>query len=118
MIVRAFGTEKSGGKELVRLETRVDNSLTKTEAVTADEHGVVCYQRTSTGGQVTPFNPPQTIVPNPMSFGTKWETDERQLATRHLQLSVVAEEEIVVPAGKFHAFRAQCEQPWPISMKN
>ncbi len=115
MIVRAVGTDKAGEKELVRLETRVDNALTKTEAVAADEHGLVCYQRTSTGGQVTPFNPPQTIVPNPISLGTKWETDEGN--NTHLQFDVVAEEEIVVPAGKFHAFRAQCEQPWPISMK-
>jgi hypothetical protein len=116
MMIRAVGAEKTDEKELVRLETRIDDALVKTDVVGADEHGLLCYRRTFANGKVASFNPPQLIFPAPLSIGAQWETDEligeSQLS---LQFSVVAEEDVEVPAGKFHAWRAQCDQPWPIS---
>jgi hypothetical protein len=117
MVVRAVGTEKSNDKELVRLETRIADKLTKTEVVAADDHGLFCYRRISSEGKITSLNPPQIIIPDPLSVGAKWEMDDSVGGNQmHLQFEVVAAEDVVVPAGTFHAFHAQSEQPWPLSM--
>lgn len=116
MTVRAISTEKSADKELVRLETRANDSVIQTEDVATETHGIFCYRRAWPGKQDQPLDPPQLKLPDQMSVGTKWDTDESTPGTdAHLRFNVVAEEEVAVPAGTFHAFRAECEQPWPIS---
>ncbi|MGZ4982724.1 MAG: hypothetical protein ACXV9Q_01370 [Chthoniobacterales bacterium] len=116
MIVRAVAAEKSDAQGLVRLETLINDSLVKTEAVAAEERGLFCYERVSAAGKTTSFNPPRLLLPDPISVGTKWETDEMIAGNEtHLKFSVAAEEDVVVPAGTFHAFRAQCDEAWPVS---
>src|SRR3982074_1408177 len=56
---RVLGPEKPTGKELVRLETRRNDAIIKTETVAADDHGLFCYERTAADGKVASFNPPR-----------------------------------------------------------
>ena len=115
--VRIGGTESFGGEQLLKLETRKANELTKTELISVTNAGVLCFRRTTPGGKTVTFDPPQTIVKAPLQTGAKWTFDDRvEGADMHQEFTVLGEEEVTVPAGTFRAFRIRCEQPWPISM--
>ncbi len=115
--VVAVGTEKLNDQELVRLETRTADSPVKTELVATTAAGLSCYQRIFPGAKSVSFDPPQLLIPDSMKIGDQWEMDDFVNGNRtHLEFVVVAEEDVVVPAGNFRGFRAQCDQPWPVSM--
>jgi hypothetical protein len=68
--------------------------------------------------KVTTFNPPQTVLPEQLTVGTKWELEDQvDGSTMHQEFSVMAEEQITVPAGKFRAWRLECGRPWPMSAR-
>jgi hypothetical protein len=59
---RLKGTEQFEGKELLKLETLVGNTLSKTELVAVDENGIRCFARSGPGGKITALTSPQIIV--------------------------------------------------------
>jgi hypothetical protein len=115
--VRIAGTESVSGKELLKLETRVGDEITRTELIEVNEQGIHCHSRTVGDGPAVTFQPPQTLIPAPLTADATWELRDVVAGTEMLQqFRVVGEEQVVVPAGTFRAFHFRCEQPWPISM--
>ncbi|MFN2508771.1 MAG: hypothetical protein ABR589_08365 [Chthoniobacterales bacterium] len=115
--VRIAGKEQSDGKELLKLETVRNGSVTKTEFVTVDDGGLFCHRRATGDSTAVVFNPPQILVPAPLKIGTTWELDDAGGGGDvHQQFSVVAQEDVVVPAGSYRAYHLHCKQPWPISV--
>ncbi|MGI9089090.1 MAG: hypothetical protein ACR2HH_15330 [Chthoniobacterales bacterium] len=116
--VTLAGPEQLDGKPAFRLETRAGNVLQKTELISVDERGVYGLRRILPGGKTTNFQPPREWFPADLKFGAHWERDEEIDGTEmHLRFTVNVEDDIVVPAGKFHAFLCEAEEPWPISVK-
>jgi hypothetical protein len=114
--VRVSGVEQLGSKDLLKLETRVDDSLVRTELISVDDTGVHCARRTLGEGKAVSFDPPQTLVPAPLKEGATWELDDRAAGSdMHQQFTVAAQETVTVRAGTYHAFRLHCEQPWPVA---
>ena len=114
--VRIAGTEQLGARELLKVETRADEILTKTELIEADDTGIRIYRRTSAERKAVVSDPPQTLVPASLKIGVKWELDDRAAGTEmHQQFTVAAQESVTVPAGTYQAYRLHCEQPWPLS---
>ena len=115
LTVRINGTEQIGARELLKLETTAGDVVTKTELISVTEKGVLCHQRSGADGKATILEPPQTVVPLPLKIGATWEVNDHVSGGGTQQFKITAEEDVTVPAGKFHAFRMRCEQPWPIS---
>jgi hypothetical protein len=115
LTIRINGTEEIGKNELLKMETVADDVVTKTELITVDERGVHCHQRSGADGKATILEPPQTLVPAPLKIGATWEVNDHVAGGGVQQFTITAEEDVTVPAGKFHAFRMRCQQPWPIS---
>ena len=115
--VRA-GKQVLYGIEVVKLETLSGNVVSKFELVHADEEGVTRLARGGKDGQLTKLNPPEAIVVAPLRVGAEWESDgEVEGIKMHQHFTVVAEEGVVVPAGKFRAFHFHCENVSLISVK-
>lgn len=115
VVVRISGTEESEGEQLLRVETARDNALTRTELISADDRGVLCYRRSGADGNATSFQPPQVVIPGDVRVGSQWEVDGEPSGKARQQFVVRAEEQVRVPAGVFRAFRIECEEPWPVS---
>ena len=114
--VQIVGVETVDGKELLKVETRRAAELTKTELLSVEETGILCFRRETPEGRTVNFNPPQTLVKAPLQTGARWELDDRiDRADIHQAFTVGGEEDVVVPAGTFRAFRLHSEQPWPIA---
>lgn len=113
--VRSVVTVRAGkqlldGKEVVRFETLSNNVVSKTELVSVDDKGVVCLARIGKDGKVAKLNPPETIIAAPLKVGGAWETEGEAAGTKmHQRFTVLAEETVIVPAGKFRAFHLQCK---------
>ena len=115
--VRIAGTDTVVGKPLLRFESSVAKELTRTELIDVEEAGVLCFRRTTPDGMSVSFDPPQTVVKAPLQVGAKWSLDDKAAGVQMRQeFTVTAEEDVIVPAGTFRAFRLQCDQPWPISI--
>ena len=102
-------------KQVLKLETLVGDAVRKTELISIDAGGVHCHERIGPDGKSVTFDPPQTLVQAPLKVGMKWSVDDHVAGGGAQEFSVVSEEEVAVPAGKFRAFRIHCDQQWPIS---
>jgi hypothetical protein len=106
------------GKEVVRLETRSGDVVSKTELVNVDEKGIICLARGGKDGKIAKLNPPETIVAAPLKVGGAWEVEGEAAGMKmHQRFTVVAEEEVTVPAGNFQAFHLQSEDSSLMSIK-
>jgi hypothetical protein len=115
--VRA-GKQLFDGKEFVKLETLSGNVVSKTELVSVNEHGIVCFARSEKEGKLAKLDPPETLVPAPLKVGATWDLDGDVIGMRiHQHLTVVAEENVSVAAGRFRAFHLQCEDSSLMSIK-
>lgn len=115
--VRA-GKQLFDGKEVVKFETRSGNTVTKTELVRIDEHGIVCLARSGKDGKLVKLNPPETTLIAPLETGAAWDLNSSVEGIKtHQHFLVVAEENVTVPAGPFRAFHLQCEDSSLMSIK-
>jgi hypothetical protein len=104
-----IGRQTFEGKELLKFETRTDDSVTKTELMTADDRGVVCQARGGKDGRIAKLDPPQTIVPGSLKVGDSWDSDGEVAGMEMRQhFTVTAEELVRVGAGNFRAFHIHC----------
>jgi hypothetical protein len=94
------------GKEVAKLETLSNNVVSKTELVSVDENGVACLARSGKDGKIAKLNPPETIIAAPLKVGGAWEAAGMKM---HQRFTVLAEENVTVPAGRFRAFHLQCK---------
>jgi hypothetical protein len=117
VLYRLDGMENIDGKELLKFEMHRDGSITNTDLVTVDEHGITCWARINLDGELIKFNPPQTMVAAPLKQGATWNFDGQAGDLKvHQQYDVTGDEDIEVPAGEFHAFHIRGEQSSPSRM--
>jgi hypothetical protein len=117
VIVRA-GRQTFAGKEFIKVETTIDEVVTKTELMTLDEHGWVCHFRAGRDGRMAKLDPPQTVIPATIKAGDSWDSDGEVAGMEMRQHFVVEKEEpITVAAGRFRAFHIHCEDSSVMSAK-
>jgi hypothetical protein len=117
VLYRLEGTEDVDGKGLLKFEMHRAGSITNTDLVTVDEHGITCWARINLDGELIKFNPPQIMVAAPLKQGATWNFHGQagDLKVRQ-DYNVTGEEDIEVPAGEFHAFHIRGEQSSPSRM--
>jgi hypothetical protein len=111
---RLGGTEKIDNKDLRRLEIYLGDAIDSIDLIAIEEQGIVCPARTDGHGSVIKLVPPQIMLKTPLAKGKRWTFDGTIGGTKVNQRYEIADdEEIEVPAGKFHAWRIHCEQSAP-----
>ena len=117
VIYRIAGMENVDGKDLLEFEMHRDGVVTNTDLITVDEHGIICWGRINLEGDLVELDPPQTMIAAPLKPGATWEFDGQVADLKaHQHYDVIGEENVEVPAGKFHAFRIRAEQTSPSRM--
>lgn len=116
-IYRINGAQELDGKNLLKFEMHRDGVITNTDLMVVDERGISCAARIDQNGQMTKLDPAQTMVAAPLKTGASWEFDGKLAdGSVHQHYEIVADEDVDLPAGKFHAFHIHGEQKAPISM--
>ena len=111
---RIDGATNVDGKDLLKFEMHRAGVVTNTDLLTVNESGIICSARIDQDGEMTKLNPPQIIVAAPLQTGTNWDFDGDVAGTKvHQHYSVIGEQDINVPAGKFRAFQIHGEQTSP-----
>jgi hypothetical protein len=114
---RLEGTEDVDGKGLLKFEMHRAGTITNTDLLTVDEHGITCWARVNLDGELVKFTPPQTMIAAPLKNGAGWNFDGQAGDMKVQQhYDVLGEEKIDVPAGKFQTFRIHGEQTTPNRM--
>jgi len=117
VLYRLEGTEEVDGKDLLKFEMHRAGTITNTDLLTVDEHGIICWARVNLDGELIKFTPPQTMIAAPLKKGAAWNFDGRAGELKVQQhYEVLGEEKIDVPAGKFQVFRIHGEQTTPNRM--
>jgi len=117
VLYRLEGTEDVDGKDLFKFEMHRAGTITNTDLLTVDEHGITCWARVNLDGELVKFRPPQTMIAAPLKKSVGWNFDGHAGDLKVQQhYNVVGEEKIDVPAGKFQAFRIHGEQTTPNRM--
>jgi hypothetical protein len=117
VLYRLEGTEDVDGKDLLKFEMHRAGTITNTDLLTVDEHGITCWARVNLNGQLVKFNPPQTMIAAPLKKGAAWKFDGSAGELKVQQhYDVLGEEKIDVPAGQFQTFRIHGEQTMPNRM--
>jgi hypothetical protein len=112
------GKQLLDGKELTKIETLSGTVVSKTELVRVDENGIVCLARGGKDGKVTKLSPAEPIIAAPLKVGAAWDSNGEVAGIKMRQhFTVVAEENVTVPAGSFRAFHLQCEDSSLMSIK-
>lgn len=105
-----IGRQTFEGKEFLKFETLTEDSLTRIELMTVDDHGVVCHARGGKDGRIAKLDPPQTILPGSLKAGDSWDSDGEVAGMEIRQhFAVTGEETVHVAAGGFRAFHIHCE---------
>jgi hypothetical protein len=111
---RIGGRLKAENNELIKLELYRGDTLLSTDLITVDERGIICSARINENGKISTFAPPQILVRAPLKTGATWNFDGKIGETKVSQrYEITGEEDTVVGAGKFHAWRVRCEQTSP-----
>jgi hypothetical protein len=117
VLYRVEGTENVDGKDLLKCEMYRAGTITNTDLMSVDDHGIICWARINLDGELVRFNPPQTMIAAPLKKGAGWDFNGQAGDLKVQQhYDVVGEEKIEVPAGKFHAYRIHGEQTVPSRM--
>src|SRR4030095_12982968 len=117
VLYRIAGTQNVDGKELLKFEMHRSGVVTNTDLLTVDERGILCSARINLDGEWIQFNPPQAIIATPLTQGASWNCDGQAGDLKvHQHYDVTGEEDVDVPAGKFHAFRIHGVQTSPSPM--
>src|SRR4030095_12960984 len=117
VLYRLEGTEDVDGKDLLKFEMHRAGTITNTDLLTVDEHGITCWARVNLDGELVKFTPPQTMIAAPLKKGAGWNFDGHAGEMKVQQhYDVLGEEKIDVPAGKFQTFRIHGEQTTPNRM--
>ena len=117
VLYRIEGTENVDGKELLKFEMHRAGVITRSDLLTVDEHGIICWARITVDGEFVKFSPPQTMIAMPLKQGANWSFDGQVGDLKvHQHYEVTGEEDIEVPAGEFQAFRIRGGQTSPSLM--
>ena len=114
VVYHIAGKQTVEGKEALVFEMHRTGTVTNTDLITVDEHGIVCWGRVNLDGEVVELDPPQTMIAAPLKAGTNWDYDGQVGTLKvHQRYRVIGEENIDVRAGTFRAFHIQGEQKSP-----
>src|SRR4029077_10028281 len=114
---RLEGTEDVDGKNLLKFEMHRAGTITNTDLISVDEHGITCWARVNLDGELVKFTPPQTMIAAPLKKGADWNFDGQAGDMKVQQhYGVLGEEKIDVPAGNFQTFHIHGEQTTPNRM--
>src|SRR6266700_6303932 len=117
VLYRLEGTEDVDGKDLLKFEMHRAGTITNTDLLTVDEHGIICWARVNLDGELVKFSPPQTMIAIPLKEGAGWDFNGQVGELKvHQHYDVLGEEDVKVPAGEFHAFHIRGDQTSPSSM--
>ncbi|MEY2487861.1 MAG: eukaryotic-like serine/threonine-protein kinase [Verrucomicrobiota bacterium] len=117
VIYRINQPREIDGRKVMEFEMHRAGIVTNTDLMTVEDQGILCWGRVDGQGEVTKLNPAQIIVRAPLKTGLTWKFDNEVAESPvHQSYAVVGEEEVVVPAGKFHAFHIHGEQSAPGKM--
>src|SRR5881275_970330 len=117
VLYRIEGAENIDGKDLLKFEMHRAGTITNTDLLTVDGHGITCWARINLDGELVKFSPPQTMIAAPLKKGAAWNFDGQAGELKVQQhYDILSEEKIDVPAGKFQAFRIHGEQTTPNRM--
>ena len=117
VLYRLEGTENLNGKDVLKFEMHRAGTITNTDLLSVDDHGITCWARINLDGELVKFNPPQTIIAAPIQKGVAWDFDGEAGELKVQQhYEVTGQENIEVPAGKFQAFRIHGDQTTPNRM--
>src|SRR5438132_1667481 len=61
VLYRLEGAENVDGKDLLKFEMHRAGTITNTDLLSIDDHGISCWARVNLDGQLIKFNPPQTM---------------------------------------------------------
>ena len=75
VLYRLEGTEDVDGKNLLKFEMHRAGTITNTDLLTVDEHGITCWARVNLDGELVKFTPPQTMIAAPLKKGAGWNFD-------------------------------------------
>ena len=73
VLYRIDGTENVDGKDLLKFEMHRADTITNTDLLSVDDHGIICWARINLDGQLVKFNPPQTKIAAPLKKGATWD---------------------------------------------
>ena len=111
---RLGAVQKVDNRELRRLEIYRDKALDSVDLIAVEGDQIVCPARADAQGTIVKLVPPQTMLATPLVKGKSWTFDGTIGGKKVTQQYKIAdEEEIEVPAGKFHAWRIHCDQTAP-----
>ncbi len=111
---RVGGIEKIDDKDLQRLEIYRGDTLESVDFIAVEDRGITCPARADSQGAITKLVPPQIMLATPLKTGTSWDFDASIADTKVSQhYEIAGEEDVDVPAGKFHAWRIHSEQTSP-----
>ena len=114
VIYRLGGIEKVDNKDLQRLEIYRGDTLESVDLIAVEESGITCPARVDSQGAMTKLVPPQIMLATPLKTGSTWNFDGTIGNTKvNQRYEIVGEEDVELPAGKFHAWRIRCEQTSP-----
>ncbi len=117
VLYRLDGTEDVDGKSLLKFEMHRDGTITNTDLLAVDDHGITCWARVNLDGELVKFTPPQQMITAPLKKGVAWNFDGKAGELKVQQhYTVVDEEKIQLPAGTFQAFKIRGEQTTPNRM--
>ena len=117
VLYRIDGTENVDGKDLLKFEMHRAGTITNTDLLSVDDHGIICWARINLDGQLVKFDPPQTMIAAPLKKGATWDFNGQAGELKVQQhYEVLGEETIEVPAGKFRAYRIHGDQTEPNRM--
>jgi hypothetical protein len=113
VVYRMGGTQNIDSHELHKLEIHRGDRVENIDLISVDERGIICTARANEKGAIK-VTPAQTMLKMPLETGTNWNfegTIGETKVSQHYQIA--GDEEVEVPAGKFHAWRIHCEQTAP-----
>jgi hypothetical protein len=111
---RLGGIEKVDNKDLRRLEIYRGDTLESVDLIAVEQSGITCPARVDSQGAITKLVPPQIMLATPLKTGTRWNFDSTIANTKvNQRYEIAGEEDVDLPAGKFHAWRIHCEQTSP-----
>src|SRR5436190_5493612 len=111
---RLGGVEKIDNRDLRRFEIYRGDALEHVDLIAIEERGIICPARMSSDGKMMKLIPPQQMLALPLKSGAKWKFDGTIEETKVTQrYEIAGEEDVDLPAGKFHTWRIHCEQTAP-----
>jgi len=114
---RISGTQEVDGQNFLKFEMHRGGVITNTDLMKVDEYGIFCAARVDQYGEVTKLDPAQTMIAAPLKTGASWEFNGKLGdSSVHQHFDIAGEEDVDVPAGRFHAFHVRGEQTAPVRM--